>query len=88
MTATAKTRNGYGLLSGFDVGMVCYDCADVGAYDPALSLADGELPAFQQEIERKLVAYHEAKDKEQERMDRIESRKAIVASVSKSKRNV
>ena len=51
-------------------------------------MADGELPAFQQEIERKLVAYHEAKDKEQERMDRLESRKAIVASVSKSKRNV
>ena len=68
--------------------MVCYDCADVGAYDPALSLADGELPAFQQEIERKLVAYHEAKDKEQERMDRLEPRKAIVASISKSKRNV
>ena len=63
-------------------------CADVGAYDPTLSLADGELPAFQQEIERKLVAYHEAKDKEQERMDRIESRKAIVASISKSKRSV
>ena len=29
-----------------------------------------------------------AKDKEQERMDRLESRKAIVATVSKIKRNV
>lgn len=35
-----------------------------------------------------LVDYHEAKDKEQERMDRLESRKAIVATVSKIKRNV
>lgn len=60
----------------------------VGAYDPTLSLADGELPAFQKEIERQLVDYHEAKDKEQERMDRLESRKAIVATVSKIKRNV
>ena len=55
---------------------------------PTITLADGELPALRQEIERQLVAYHDAKDKEQERMDRIESRKAIVASVSKSKRNV
>lgn len=60
----------------------------VGAYDPTLSLADGELPAFQKEIERQLVDYHESKDKEQECMDRLESRKAIVATVSKIKRNV
>ena len=34
------------------------------------------------------IVFSEAKDKEQERMDRLESRKAIVSTVSKSKRGV
>ena len=47
-----------------------------------------ELSEKYAEMQYDNVLAYLAKDKEQERMDRLESRKAIVASVSKSKRNV